>query len=161
MRTISKKAVFILAVIIFTLTMAGCSNNAEIAPPKVDGDIQVMEISGVCTAEVVGDSVLVSVVTDIREDVVFKLSVTDPSGNVLDELQMTKVRDVDPSAEFAIQPEWPDTVYGFLVADPDDNNVPGITSSYGKDFGNITYDGIVYNAGKNYIVFKSDLLTIR
>ncbi len=161
MQSLKKKIVLILAVAIFTLALAGCSNSAAVTPAKVDSGISVVELTGVCTAEVIGDQVKVSVVTNMREDIIFKLSVTDEAGNILDELQMTKVKDVDPSAEFTIQADWPDVVYGFLVAKPDDNNTTGINGSYGKNFSNITYDGMVYNNGKNYIVFMSEPLTIR
>ncbi len=162
MRLLNKKIILVLAVAILSFTLMGCSNSSSsVLPANVDEGISVVEITGICTAELAGDKVKVSVVTDMRSDIVFKLSVTDEAGNVLDEIQMTKVSDVDPTAEFTIQPEWPDVVYGFLVADPDDNDVSSITSSYGKKFGNITYDGMVYNSGKNYIVFISEPLTIR
>ena len=161
MRLLNKKILLLVAVLVLSLSLVGCSNNTSVTPAAVDSEIELLELEGTCTAELVGDTVVVSVVTNLKSDVVFKLSVTDEAGNVLDELQMTKMSDVDPVAEFTIEEDWPDVVYGFLVADPDDNDVTSITNSYGKNFGNITYENMVYENNKNYIVFMSDPLTIR
>ncbi|MEX1308351.1 MAG: hypothetical protein AB1Z19_07480 [Eubacteriales bacterium] len=161
MKLLNRKWILILALLTLTFVLSGCSQTTSIVPAAVDKDLSVVEITGTCNAEVVDDKVVVSVTTNLKSDVIFKLSVTDEAGNVLDELQMTKMSDVDPVAEFAIQDEWPDVVYGFLVASPDDNDVAGITGTYGKDFSNITYEGMVYENKKNLIVFMSDPLTIR
>jgi len=162
MQSLNKKLIMIFVIIILSVSLIGCSSNsASVSPPKIDEGKEIVKITGTCTAEVVDGQVKVSVVTDMRSDIIFKLSVTDEAGNVLDELQMTKVMEVDPTASFTIQPDWPDTVYGFLVAGPSDNSANSIVESYGKNFSNITYDGLVYNGGKNYIVFRSEPLNIR
>ena len=162
MRLINRKFVMLVAVLALSFALTGCSSSStSILPATVDKDLGVVEITGTCTAEVVGDAVVVSVITNLKSDVIFKLSVTDEAGTVLDELQMTKMSEVDPVAEFTIQEDWPDVVYGFLVADPDDNDVAGITGTYGKNFSNITYEGMIYENKKNLIVFMSEPIAIR
>lgn len=161
MRVFKKKLILLVLIAILSLSLVACSNNSGITPAKVDENIAVTELSGVCTATLEGNAVIVSVETNIREDIVFTLSITDKAGEILDELQMVKARDVDPKASFAIQEEWPDVVIGFLVATSDDNDSDGMKKSYGKDFANITYENMVYTNGKNLIVFKSEPLNIR
>ncbi len=159
------KRMKLLAVVVLVIAMAllftGCSRNPAVNRQPLEENTAYVTVTGTCTAAVESGNVVVTAETDIIDSAIVTLSVTDLSGDVLDEIKLIKNGD-NLTASFPIGADWGSEVYCFLVMTPESNGKQpdGVLSVYGDKFGNIESEYLIYDSKVNMIVIQSDKLII-
>ena len=160
----TKKLIAVIGVIIAILILfTACSATAATKPEPVEG-AETCEISGECWVEVGDGIVTVYGTSDIMEGTNGTISVYSSVGK---EYGLEKITQAEEngilSAEFKIEDNWADDVYGFLVFDTSqsDRQLDEVKAVYGDKFQNIVGDNTVFSSQGVAVVFQSKLAKIR
>jgi hypothetical protein len=130
---------------------AGAPNGAVMAP-----------ITGSCMVEVASGKVIVSSDADIMDGAFVVLSVNAMDSDTLAETVIVKNGD-NLKAEFAIEDDWGDEVYGFVVMSPELNGKQAehILAIYGEHFEKVEADNMIYNKKDYMYVVMSDKIALK
>ena len=161
-----KKAFKYVLILTLVLMMAGmftaCGAASDsIAKPVADqdeaGNAKSVEITGACTlTQLDANTLRVACTTNLEDGVVVRISIDSYNGEVIDSVVRTKQGD-SFYHDFAIEQGWNFPIYGNVVCVPSEygSQPKEITQAYGKTFGNLTGDCVVWNSQGNAVVLQS------
>ena len=161
MKKLIKLTSVVLVLTVAMVLFAGCGV-AEFARPSMAAGATAVNVTGTCNIEKSGDKVMVSATADIMDGTIGRLTVVSYSGITLAKQVVTKNGD-NLKAEFAIQKDWPDTVYGFFVAEPseDGQQSDAVFEKYGKKFENMQGDAAIWTDNGIAFTLRSKVLKIK
>jgi len=156
------KLTSVALVLIFAMVLFSGCGVAEFARPSMSAGASAVNVTGTCKIEQNGNNVVVSATADVMDGTIGRLTVVSYSGITLVKQVVTKSGD-NLKAEFAIQNDWPDTVYGFYVAEPNEDGQQSddVYAKYGKKFENMQGDATIWTDNGIAFTLRSEELKIK
>ncbi len=159
----NKIIVTIVLIVVLASVLAGCGGNVtQIARPKVEEGAQMFEVTGSCKAVLNGSVLTVSGETNLMDGTNGVISVMGSGGALLDSVKLQKQGN-NLTADFAVQADWPETVYGFLTFDTQkaDTQLKEVREVYGNKFENLSGPNVVWNQKGCVATFQSEPVKVK
>lgn len=157
------RTVYVVLAILLAVSLTSCARMPQLAKPSRDPDAEPVEVTGLCTAELVngGQAVRVSGSCNLMDGTNGIVSVLNANGSTIAKQKFTKESD-DLTFEFPVDDKWPQTVYGFISFDTQqcDKQPDEVTKAYGKKFQNLDGPDVIWDAKGLVAVFQSEALEI-
>lgn len=157
-----KKKLIILLVVVLAaaIIFTGCGGAQEIKKPEPVGT--VFEVTGTCEAKIEGDKLVVFGETNMMDGTNGIIGVLNSDGTRIEEQKVTKQGD-NLRAEFLIEGDWPEIVYGYIMFDTQKSSgqPQEVKNAYGSKFENLSGENVIWNQQGVIAIFQSEKVEVK
>lgn len=163
MKKTRKLTVLVAALLATILMFSGCGA-ATIQKQQVEEGKTAIELTGECTAILEGESIRVTLKSNLKSGAQVRFSVNSHTGEQLATQDMTQDEKGEIVCSLDIDPAWKDegVIYIGATCDPSKyaEQPQDVRDAYGSRFQNITGENVIFDASGNIFAVQAEKIDL-